>query len=75
MTGAVAAVIFFALCWVTTYLPVGAATHMYVQLFTNAQISSTTALFQGACSSLVFGAVAGGLIAAVYNLTAVLDRR
>ncbi len=74
VTGAVAAVIFFALCWVATSLPIGAATHMYIQLFTNAQISSTTALIQGAGSSMVFGAVAGALIAAVYNLTAAFDR-
>lgn len=74
VTGGVAAVIFFALCWVATYLPIGVPTHMYIQLFTSAQISSTTALFQGALSSVVFGAVAGSLIAAIYNLTAAFDR-
>ena len=74
-TGALAAITFFILCWIGGFLPFGPATHMYVQLFTDAQPSSGLALLQGVCWSLVFGLVAGGLIAFYYNLLALLDAR
>ncbi len=74
VTGAVVAVLIFALCWLGTFVPLGAATHMYVQLFTQADASSTTALVQGVCGSAVFGAIGGALVAAVYNLTAAFSR-
>lgn len=75
VTGAVVATLIFALCWLGTFVPLGAVTHIYVQLFTQAEISSGVALVQGVCGSAVFGAVGGALTAAVYNLTAAFDRR
>ena len=75
VTGALVAVIFFALCWAAIFLPIGSATHMYLQLFTLAEASSTTALVEGVCWSAIFGALTGGLFAAVYNATASFDRR
>jgi len=74
-TGAIASAVFFGLCWLGAYLPFGSPTHMYLQLFTTAETSSALALGQGLCWSLIFGAVAGGLIALVHNALAYLTRR
>lgn len=75
VTGAFAAGIFFAICWLGAFLPIGPAPHMYLALFTTAEITSSLALIQGLCWSLVFGVIAGSLIAFIYNLLAPLDRR
>ena len=75
LTGGMASAAFFALCWFGALLPVGPATHMYLQLFTNAEISSVQALGQGIVWSAMFGLVAGALIALVYNALGALDRR
>lgn len=75
ITGALAAAIFYLLCWIGAQFPIGPATHMYLQLFTNADLSSTTALIQGLCWSVAFGLIAGGLIALIYNALASLERR
>ena len=74
LTGALAAAIFYALCWLGAFLPIGPATHMYLKLFTSADINSGLALVQGLCWSLGFGLIAGALIASIYNLLAPLDR-
>ena len=68
-TGAIASGIFFALCWAGTFLPFSAS-HMYIELFTRAEISSAGALVEGLCWSVVFGAIAGALIAGVYRILA-----
>ena len=48
LTGAIVAGLFYALCWVgRLVLPVGPASHMYLQLFTSADLSSGVALVQG----------------------------
>ncbi|HET9460210.1 MAG TPA: hypothetical protein VFO51_09550 [Sphingomicrobium sp.] len=73
-TGALAATVFYVLCWIGALLPIGYVTHMYLQLFTSADISSGTALVQGAVMSAAFGLIAGGLIALFYNALAFLDR-
>ena len=75
LTGAFAAGVFFVICWVGAFLPIGPATHMYIALFTSAEINSSLALVQGLCWSLGFGLIAGTLIAFFYNLLAPLDRR
>lgn len=75
VTGALASTAFFVLCWLGAQLPIGPATHMYVELFTNAAMASGLALLQGVCWSLVFGLIAGALIAFFYNLLAPLDGR
>ena len=74
VTGALAAAIFYAICWLGAFLPIGPATHMYLQLFTSADINSGLALVLGLCWSLAFGLIAGALIAFIYNLLAPLDR-
>lgn len=75
LTGALAAGIFYVLCWSGARLEFGAATHRYLSLFTNAEISSGTALVEGVCWSIAFGLVAGALIALIYNALAFLDQR
>lgn len=75
LTGALASAVFFTLCWVGTFLPVGSATHMYLQLFTAGPVTSGPAMAEGFCWSAVFGAVAGGLIAVTYNMLGVFERR
>jgi hypothetical protein len=75
LTGAIAATAFFVLCWAGAFLPIGPATHMYLQLFTSAENSTARALLEGACWSAAFGLVAGALIAVVYNALGPLDRR
>ena len=75
LTGALAAGVFYVICWVGAFLPIGPATHMYLALFTSAEINSSLALIQGLSWSLGFGLIAGTLIAFIYNLLAPLDRR
>ena len=74
LTGAIAAGIFFVLCWVGALLPIGPVTHMYIQLFTNAEMGTAQSLVQGLCWSVVFGLIMGALIALVYNALAWTDR-
>ncbi len=75
LTGGLAAGIFYVFCWLGAFLPIGPATHMYLALFTSAEINSSLALIQGLCWSLGFGLIAGGLIAFIYNRLEPLDRR
>lgn len=75
LTGALAAGIFYVLCWSGARLEFGNATHRYLALFTDAEISSGTALLEGVCWSIAFGLIAGALIALIYNALAFLDRR
>lgn len=75
LTGGLASSAFFALCWAGAFLPIGPATHMYLRLFTAADISTARALIEGACWAAAFGLVAGALIAVIYNALGWLDRR
>ena len=73
-TGVSAAVI-LVLCWLGTFVPFSSPTHAYIGLFTNADYSSATALFEGFCWSLLFGLIVGAVFALIYNATAPLGRR
>lgn len=76
LTGGIVAGLFYALCWLgALVLPIGPASHMYLQLFTSAELSSGTALVQGLLWSVVFGLLVGALAAFVYNLLDGLERR
>ena len=75
LTGALAAGIFFILCWSGAQFAFGSVTHRYLSLFTDAEISSGTALVEGVCWSIAFGLIAGAVIALIYNALAFLDRR
>lgn len=63
------------LCWIGTFVPFSSPTHAYIGLFTNADHSSATALFQGVCWSFAFGLIVGAVFALIYNATASIGRR
>jgi hypothetical protein len=71
----VAAGVIFVLCWFGTFISFASPTHAYIGLFTVAETQSVQALVEGGTWSLLFGVLSGGLIAALYNLFASLDRR
>ena len=73
-TGAVASGLFFILCWIGAIVSVTGASHMYIALFTSADVASASALGEGLCWSLLFGLVAGSLVAFFYNVFDILDR-
>lgn len=73
--GALTLALFFVLCWIGARIGFGPGTHMYVQLYSNAEVSSTTALVLGVCWSLAAGLIVGGLFAWLYNLFALFDER
>ena len=75
LTTAFAATAFLFLCWVGAALGLGPASHMYIQLFSTAAVTSGLALIVGLCWSLAGGLVAGALFAWIYNLLAPLDAR
>ena len=75
LTGAIASGVFFAFCWVGTQIPVGTLSHMYIQLFTKADLNSTAALVEGFCWSIGFGLIGGALIAWAYNLLGALEHK
>jgi hypothetical protein len=75
ITGALSAGLFFILCWLAAWLSIALVSHMFIPLFTDAEIGSGLALFKGTCGALLFGLVAGALIAIFYNLLASLDER
>lgn len=74
VTGAIAAGIFFVICWLGAFLPIGFAPHMYIALFTSAEMTSGIALVQGLSWSIIFGLIAGTLISLIYNVLAPLER-
>ena len=75
VTGAVAAPAILVLCWIGTFIPFYSPTHAYIGLFTLADPSSGQALLEGAFWSLLFGGLAAGLFAAIYNTAAPFERR
>jgi hypothetical protein len=75
LTGAIASGVFFALCWVGAQIPLGTLSHMYIQLFTKADLNSTAALVEGFCWSIGFGLIGGALIAWAYNLLGALEHK
>lgn len=74
-TSALAAAVFYVLCWIGALTITGPASHMYVRLFTNAEVTSGVAPLEGVIWSTAFWLVAGALIALFYNAFAFLDRK
>jgi hypothetical protein len=75
IAGGFTAAAVFALCWVGAFVPFSSPTHAYIGLFTNADIGSGVALFQGTCWSFLFGIIVGAIFALIYNATASFSRR
>ena len=74
-TSAVVLVAMFVVCWATAAAGYAGGSHMYLQLFTLAPVTSLTALGVGLWWSVVFGALGGALIAIVFNGLSFLARR
>ena len=74
LTGGLAALSFFVLCWLGVVIGFPGNTHAYIALFTAADMASARALVEGGCWSLGFGLIGGALVAIFYNLFAPLDR-
>ena len=66
--------VMFLLCWLAVALGWLNASHMYLALFTLAPSASPAALVAGLCWSVVFGALAGALVALAYNALSFLER-
>ena len=75
VTGAITLIVLFVLCWLGAVLWPGAFTHLFVALFTSAPMTSWLALVEGVCSALLFGFLAGGVLALTYNFTAWSERK
>jgi hypothetical protein len=75
IAGGITAVVVFVLCWLGTFLPFSSPSHVYIGLFTTAEVSSAHALIEGTIWSLFFGALTMGLFALIYNAAALLGRR
>ena len=71
----VGSAVIFVLCWLGTFIGFSSPTHAYVGLFTLSDEQSVQALVEGSIYSILFGFLSGGIIAALYNLFAGLDRR
>lgn len=74
LTAGLTATAFLLLCWIGAMIAVGPGTHMYVNMFSNAEVTSTVALVAGICWSFAGGLIGGGLFALIYNLLAPLER-
>ena len=75
LTGAIVLGGLFLLCWLGAVLGMTGGSHAFLSLFTQAAGATTPSLVFGLCWSIIFGALAGGLTALVYNALGVLDRR
>ncbi|CAN5285597.1 hypothetical protein BH10PSE14_BH10PSE14_20570 [soil metagenome] len=67
-TGAALLSAIFVLCWLAAALFGAIGSHMYMAMFTPTLPGSFIALAAGLCWSILFGAVAGGVLAVFYNL-------
>jgi hypothetical protein len=75
VTGALFMGGFYILCWAGAALGIVPVSHMFLQLFSDAPMPSTAMLVEGAIWSVVFGLLAGALIALIYNALGSLDHR
>ena len=71
LTGAMVLGIFYFLCWAGSFLPVGPATHRYLEIFANPPIEGSAVVI-GIVWSVVFGGFMGAFAALIYNMLKVL---
>lgn len=74
-TGAAVLIALFVICWATAAASSVGGSHMYLQLFTLAPVTSLVALALGLWWSIFFGALGGALIALAFNSLGFLARR
>lgn len=75
LTAALSLTIFYLLCWIGAQTVLGPGNHMYLQLYTGAELSTGASLVEGLGYSFGGGLVMGAIIAFVFNALAALDRR
>ena len=74
MATSLAAIVFLLLCWIGARIGFGPATHGYISMFSDADVTSLPALLLGICWSFFGGAVIGAIYALIYNALAPLER-
>ena len=74
LTGAASVGVFYLLCWVGAAIAMPGPSHMFVSLFTAAPVASGAALGIGLSWAVAFGALAGALIAIIYNALGFIGR-
>jgi Na+-transporting NADH:ubiquinone oxidoreductase subunit NqrB len=74
LTGALVLPLLVALCWVAAATNLFPASHMFISLFTNLSPASPAAFAASLSWSVVFGGIAGGMTAFIYNASGVLAR-
>ena len=72
--GGLGMAVLMVLCWIGAFIPFSSPTHAYINLFTPAELHSVRALVEGTFWALLFGLVAGAVLATAYNLMARLER-
>lgn len=75
LTGGISAAIIYVLCWIGAQTPYGPGAHVYLQLYTGADLSSGRSLIEGVIYSFGGWLIGGGIIAYIYNALAALDLR
>ena len=73
--GAAALGVIYVACWAGTQVPGLTVSHMFLALFTKAEMTSTAALTEGLGWALAFGAFSAAAIAFFYNRFAFLNPR
>jgi hypothetical protein len=66
--------VLMVLCWIGAFVPFSSPTHAYINLFTPGELHSVRALLEGTAWALLFGLVAGVVLATAYNLMARFER-
>ena len=65
---------FVVLCWIGAKIGFGPAGHMFLSVYSPAEVTSVITLLAGLCWSFLGGAVIGAIYAIIYNALAPLER-
>ena len=65
---------FVVLCWIGARIGFGPAGHMFLSVYSPAEVTSVITLLAGLCWSFLGGAVIGTIYALIYNALAPLER-
>lgn len=74
VAASLSAVVFVVLCWIAARIGFGPAAHMFVSMYSDADVTSIPALLAGICWSFLGGAILGAVYALIYNGIASLER-
>lgn len=74
LTTSLAIVAFVLICWIGVRLGLGPGTHMFISVFSDADVGSTAALIAAISWSFFGGGLIGAIFALIYNALAGLNR-